>query len=62
MSFCDALEGYMREVLPITHPTDGKIQRLPSRSTGIRRQVLDLVLRSVEIDRIGRARNTSNGA
>jgi LysR family transcriptional regulator, nitrogen assimilation regulatory protein len=28
MSFCDALAGYMREVLPITHPTDGR-SRVP---------------------------------
>ncbi|HEY7247258.1 MAG TPA: LysR family transcriptional regulator [Xanthobacteraceae bacterium] len=27
VSFCDALEAYMREVLPITHPPDGKIGR-----------------------------------
>lgn len=32
VSFCDALEGYMREVLPITHPTDGRIGGMRKRS------------------------------
>ncbi|HEY1361195.1 MAG TPA: LysR family transcriptional regulator substrate-binding protein [Xanthobacteraceae bacterium] len=32
VSFCDALEGYMREVLPITHPTDGRIGGTRKRS------------------------------
>jgi DNA-binding transcriptional LysR family regulator len=35
-SFCDALAKYMREILPITHPTGSKMSRAPNRSRSSR--------------------------